>query len=75
MKRYIYSDLATDEIIFVTEELNYVDKSDVDAKMTKETGRPIASNPPIMCRILNLSTILCGTETTIGRYDKNKKLS
>lgn len=69
MKKYTYIDKASGEILFETTEEHHVPSDMVDAKMHQATGRKIKDGT-IVCRIINLDD----PSTTIGRFDKNKRV-
>jgi hypothetical protein len=72
-KEYTYRNIKTAQVIFQSVEANYVSKEQVDLKVREKTGHdPRLERHLIECQI----RVINERETkSIGRYDKNKRIS
>lgn len=69
MKKFIYVDMATSEILFETVEQNCINFDSIDEKMENITGRDPSDK--MIKRFISSTDI----ETpSIGRYDKNRRM-
>lgn len=72
-KEYIYTNSKSGTVLFRTIEANYVSKESVDLKMKEKTGQdPRLERHLIECTIRMIADV---ATPTVGRYDKNKRIS
>lgn len=72
-KEFIYRDIKSGKTIFRSVEFNYVSKETVDQKVKEKTGHdPRLERHTIECiiRVVNETQ-----KKSIGRYDKNKRMT
>jgi hypothetical protein len=72
-KEFTYRDSKTGKVLFQSVEANYVSKETVDQKVKEKTGHdPRLERHTIECviRVVNETP-----KKSIGRYDKNKRMT
>lgn len=71
-RKYVYTDEKTGDRLFETTEPNYASQDVADKKMFAATKRDPRLDPFVECKIYVVGEV---PSKTIGRFDKNKKMS